>query len=253
MDIRFNTHQPIVSHLNYAITSLSWSAKLTSNSHSLQTSFSTVKDNDINLTDYECAFLSRSKEISDLSSVASYQLDASLRSTNAYVSPAVDISRVGVMAISNVINNDSTNETNHGGGNCIAKYVTPPTTLQSSQDSEDVLVYLTAYLPPTASINVYAKVANYQDSDTFESHSWILMTPNATVVSDKTNKNDYKEIQYNLPTSVKTGLNGAVQYTNSSGVKFTGYRIFAIKIVLLAADTSIIPLVKNLRVICALM
>ena len=40
-----------------------------------------------------------------------------------------------------------------------------------------------------------------------------------------------------------------MQYTNSQGVTFTGYKFFKIKIVLLSPNTSIVPRVKDLRAI----
>ena len=65
-------------------------------------------------------------------------------------------------------------------------------------------------------------------------------------ISDRFN---YKEYKYLLPTSSMTGSGKQVQYTNGSGTTFTGYKYFAIKIVLIADNPAIVPRVADLRCI----
>lgn len=245
MDIRYNYHQPTVSQIVLNLTQLVWSGRFFSNSHVQDASFSSITPNVTNDTPSEQVVLSASDE-----TAASYQLAGAMTTDTAYLSPVVDISHLGSNLVSNIINNDATGETNPSGGNALFRYVTKQTTLAENQDAEDLHVYLTVYLPSSATVKVYAKLVNFEDSDGFDTHSWIEMTAPSVPVSDRNNKNDYKEMAFNLPASVLTGTNEEVQYTNSSGVTFTGYRTFAIKIVGLAADNSVIPFIKNVRAVC---
>ena len=58
-----------------------------------------------------------------------------------------------------------------------------------------------------------------------------------------------------ISSSYMTGTNGEVQYTNGSGIKFTGYKYFAVKIgitvdnVAGVQNTAIYPRVGDLRCI----
>ena len=46
-----------------------------------------------------------------------------------------------------------------------------------------------------------------------------------------------------------TGINNTVQYTNSENVTFSGFKKFAIKILLTTSDRSNPPRVRDLRVL----
>lgn len=245
MDIRYNLHQPVVPQIVLNLTQLSWNARLYSNSHVQDSSFSTIVVNTTNDTTSERAILSASDE-----TVASYQLRGTMTTNTKWLSPVVDISHPGTTLISNIVNNDATGETNPNGGNALFRYVTKQTTLDDDQDAEDLHVWLTVYLPASTTAKVYAKLSNVEDSDDFDTLSWIEMEAQSTPVSNKSNKNDFKEMEFRLPDSVLTGPNEEVQYTNSNGVTFTGYRSFAIKIIGLAADNSVIPIYKNARALC---
>jgi hypothetical protein len=254
MDIRYNTHQPAVSQLVFNNSSITWSGRYTSNNHVQDAIFSPVSINDNNTTTYERACLSRSTEVAAIGSAASYQLNGLLSTETRYLSPVIDVSQMGAILVANIINNSDTNETAYGGGDAIAKYVTRPTTLAANQDAEDLIVYLNQYMPSTSMINVYAKIKNAADNDLFDSHAWIKMTPSSTTMfSDISNPRDLREFTYTMPASVKTATNGAVQYVNSGGVTFTGYLTFAIKIVMMSSESSVVPLCEKLRVICVQM
>jgi hypothetical protein len=246
MDLRYNYHQPIIPIISLNQTNIEWSARLFSNSHVQDTSFTIVLPNALNNTLSERAVLSASDE-----TTPSYQIKGILSSFTPYLSPVVDISQTGASLVSNIINNDATNETNPGGGNSLTRYLTRQTTLVANQDAEDLNVYLTVYRPASTEVRVYAKLMNFEDSDPFDTHDWIEMTPTASLpVSDKSNTTDYKEIEYVLPDDVLTGSNGEYQYVNSADVTFTSYRTFALKIVCLAVDNSIVPFPHNIRAVC---
>jgi hypothetical protein len=70
-----------------------------------------------------------------------------------------------------------------------------------------------------------------------------------TVISDSENQNDLNEYEFKIPDAQLTGASGEVQYVNSSSVTYTGFKQFAIKIVLLSTSPSRVPRVRDFRAI----
>ena len=170
---------------------------------------------------------------------------------NKNLSPAIDRKRTNLLTIENLINNDSTGEESTTGGNAKARYITRQVQLAEDQDAEDLKVLITAYKPSNANIKVYYKIKHETDGEDFGDKSYVEMTQttSSTIVSDNTNTRDFKEFEFDIPTAKKTGSRGEVQYTNSNGGTFTGYRIFAIKVVMLTTDSNNPPRLKDLRAI----
>ena len=73
----------------------------------------------------------------------------------------------------------------------------------------------------------------------------------ADVYSSLATRGDFKEYTYGFASANLTGPNGEVQYTSASGIKFTGYKYFAIKIGIVNTqnNTAIYPRVGDLRAI----
>jgi hypothetical protein len=67
--------------------------------------------------------------------------------------------------------------------------------------------------------------------------------------SSLSDRDNFKEYMYTIPTSYMTGDMGQFQYTSGSGVKYTGYKYFIIKIVLTSTNAAIVPRVADLRCI----
>ena len=190
-----------------------------------------------------------------------------LFSTNSRVSPAIDIQRTYMVNVENEVNADQTNEatvyipgrvsSNTAGGSAKARYITKVIDLKDGQDAEDIKVILDAYTPPSSNVNVYYKVLNREDNETFGDRGYVLMNDvtSNVIVSSVDNRFDFKEREYDVPDfddTYKNGANtttGVLNYTNSSGVQFAGFKKFAIKIVLTATDTTNPPRVRNFRAI----
>lgn len=190
----------------------------------------------------------RSQELSDLSGGASIYYDCSIVSNNEYVSPVIDLNRTYTIYVENLINNDLTGEAGTSGGNAWNKYISQKIELASENDAEDMKIFFSGYRPSNSNISVYVKLLNAEDKETFDNKNWILMTPkSASLYSSDENEYNYKEFEYNLPASMKTGALGEVEYTNAAGAKFLGYRYYMIKIVLTGTDTAAVPKVKGLR------
>src|SRR5690606_14942337 len=100
-------------------------------------------------------------------------------------------------------------------------------------------------------IKVYAKTLNGNDSDIFENLDWEpLDMTSKDLYSSQENRNDFKEFEYSFPVSTLTGDNDEYQYVNSSGITYTGYKYFAIKIVLLSENSVDVPRCKDMRAVC---
>lgn len=246
--LRMNVLQPMVRQLKFTGTSIDWAARTTEQGNTLRTSFESVTINENNEFDTERRVLSATDEDADLGGASSLQIKGTMRTFTPYLSPVVDLAYLGAIVVGNNINNDSTGETAASGGNALARYISRVVVLNEDQDAEDMKVFLTLYQPITTTVKVYAKYLHAEDSDLFKDRPWVELDRTATAsYSDRENKQDFREAEYRLPASVLTGAGGEVQYENSQGVTFTGYKYFAIKIVMLSPSTSLIPRGKDLR------
>ena len=195
--------------------------------------------------------LSRTLESSGISGAKSAELSFNLTTDDSRVSPAIDIERVNAIIVDNKINNDTTGETNASGGNAEARYITRILPLAEGQDAEDIKVKLNAYKPSTTDVKVYYKILNGEDSDNFDDRNWVQMNQKtlSTVYSDSENEEDFKIFDFEIPAAQLTGATGEVQYTNSQGITFTGFKYMSIKVVLTSSSDSVVPRVKDLMAI----
>jgi hypothetical protein len=236
------------SMLNFAETSTVWTAKATSNAAVIDSSFSNINVGDNSDFGTEKTIYGGTAETANLGGQKSLTAQALLTTTSEFVSPIIDLNRTFAISVWNLINNDSTGETGISGGNAINKYISQKVTLDNGQDAEDLQVYLTAYRPPSSDLQVFAKLINAQDGDTFSAKNWIQMTAStgSSAYSSISDKNDFKEFKYKLPTASMTGSSGEYQYVKS-GVTFTGFKYFQIKIVFLGSNSALVPTVSDAR------
>jgi hypothetical protein len=137
-------------------------------------------------------------------------------------------------------------ETSASGGPALVKYVTKKVVLDAGFDSGDINVYLTAYRPVNTDINVYYKILNRNDTQTFETGNWQLMTKtNSCDTLYSQTRGDTYEYSFAPGT---TGVDqGYVTYTSSTGQVYTTFSQFAIKVVLTTTDNTAVPFVSDLR------
>ena len=139
-------------------------------------------------------------------------------------------------------------ETSPTGGPALAKYVTKKVVLDAGSDSGDINVYLTAYRPVNTDISVYYKILNRNDTQTFESGSWQLMTKtNSCDTLYSQTRSDVHE--YSFAPGVGGVDQGYVTYTSSTGQTYTSFSQFAIKVVLTTTDNTAVPFATDLRAI----
>lgn len=240
-----------ISRLNLQQTRTSYTGKLATSTTTRDSAFKEFADNGETYLDARKFILGDDQETSGLSGAdsADFKLDFSNFTNNRH-SPAVDINRMGLITTEFFVNNDETNEDQTGGGNATARYISKTVTLEEGLDAEDLRVLVTAYLPSVATLAVYGKFLNAQDADTIDDRPWqeLSRTTVSTVVSSDEDKDDFKEIEFNLPTSVLTGSNDEYQYT-SDGVTYTGYKYFRLKLVLLTSNEAKSPVIADYRAI----
>jgi len=150
---------------------------------------------------YEGVLKSKSNEVYDADKSIVIQTTLNRSPLTDKIGPVVDIQPVGVVAMSNIINNDITGE-NTKGGNSDAKYISKKVVLGEGLDAEDIKVYVTANKPPQSEIYVYAKILNGSDSDNFDDKDWsLLVQETPSVYSDSGDENDYLEFAYTFDTA----------------------------------------------------
>ena len=89
-----------------------------------------------------------------------------------------------------------------GDGTAKARYISKKVVLADGQEAEDIKLFIAAYKPAGTEMYVFAKFWNGADPESFDSKQWTqLSTPNS-LISNKSNTNDFIEYQYGL--SIKT-------------------------------------------------
>jgi hypothetical protein len=225
-------------------------------SYSLESGYNTV------ITEYaERVFpdksrymLSYSSENSILSD-PSIQLRTELSTTNEYVAPIIRFDSSHLALLTNIVNNDTTNE-NTRDGLANAKYISRIVTLADGMDAEDIKVYVDAYKPKNTEVHVYGKFQNAEDFSNFDTLDWIELTQVTpeNVYSDPKDQTDFREFEYEIPDANKNVTTGIFEYGDSnleSTGKFIGFKKYSIKIVLTTETDYEFnpPKVTDLRVI----
>lgn len=162
----------------------------------------------------EVTILSRVDELAlfgNASPTSTARVRAIMTTTSPYVSPVIDIRRAQSIFVHNIINSNTTGESNSSGGSLLNKYISKPVTLADGQDAEDLLVKLTAYKPPNNDVKVWMKVRHDEDVAPFNENLWIEMNYSNTFFSSDANRNDFIEVDYVVPDAYKNA-NGVLQY-----------------------------------------
>ena len=207
---------------------------------------------------------SRSLEVASGGESFHLQIDMENLSSNSqkYSSPVIDIESAALTAFGYIVNNSSANE-DGTQGSASSKYVSKTITLANGLDAEDLKVYLTAYNPncltsDAQAIKVYGKFQNSEDSAPFDEKKWTELTIEKDTKSQDSNRFDFRELEFSLPTSNSGQLasfnpDGSAgeefSYTDAAGITYNTFKYFAIKVVLLSNSHNKVPRLSNLRAI----
>ena len=154
--------------------------------------------------------------------------------------PTVSLSTVsGAGSINAVV--QCTGEEKNSGGPISAKYISRRVTLKDGFDASDLKVILNAYKPLGTDVHVYYKVKNADDPDDFDIKTYTKMSQETSSGTISKGKEDIQEFIFKTP-------NETTAYS-SNNVRYETFKIFAIKIALVAATTYDMPRVKDMRAI----
>ena len=172
----------------------------------------------------------------------SAQMKITMSSDNNYVSPVIDLQRSSLILVGNRIDNQASSvaagfnvpypyveETDKTAGTQLSKHVTKPVTLLS--DAVGLKVLLSANRPSVADFDLYYKTIT--EEQLLDNISWTLAPKTANVPSDE-NKDVFREYTY------------LVGGDNGSLLPFT---TFQLKIVMRTSNSSLVPIIKDLRAI----
>lgn len=221
-----------------------------------------------NYYDYERVLRSYSNEIANgtYGNRGTATFSINMKSTNDYVSPVIDLGAKTFNYIKNIVNNDASNEHTRYG-NAYNRYISKRVVL--TQEAEDLLVYITGYRPVGTDILVYGKFLNQNDNENFDTKAWTELTLKKELqksYSSPQNIDDYRELIYEMPvgrlpvSDERYALNAyldpnsvdpvnVLTYVDSLGEIYTGYSIFAIKIVLLSDNPVVLPTMRDVRAV----
>jgi len=135
-------------------------------------------------------------------------------------------------------------EYDSSGGPSLARYITKPITLADGFDAGDLRVFLSANRRGVSDIHVYYKILSGSDSTQFKDRPYQKMECFNPSTTASLTDNDFREFEYRPSLT-----SDAVTYTSTNGGTFDSFKTFAIKIVLTSSDPSIVPKVKDFRVI----
>ena len=226
-------YQPIVDAFvpNFAVitpagTKVFYDYIGTSNSYVLDTVPNTLNPGtETEFFDKERILVSRTNEVSYMSSAKSSNVHVSLTSDSVLLSPLIDMVKASGTVIGNQVDpvQEIYNEY-YSSGSSKSKYISKIITLAQGQDAQDLQVLLTARRPPNTDIKVYVKFLNSQDSESISSKTWTPMLNNGyNVYTDSTNSGDFKEFVYTTyPYYGMKAITGTVVASNTSNT-VTGY------------------------------
>src|SRR6056300_384221 len=160
----------------------------------------------------------------------SFQLTAVLTTDNEALSPVIDMNRLSVNTIQNIISSNGNSETTATGGGEVARYITKK--IELAEQADIATIYINVLKPGGADIDLYWR-ATAGDEDITAS-TWTAQLP-VTGTSIPFNDSNFQEVQYDIDPF---GANSSF-----SSIQF--------KIVLQGEVSSTPPLVKDFRAICA--
>jgi hypothetical protein len=130
------------------------------------------------------------------------------------------------------------------GGPCLARYITKPITLADGFDAGDIRVFLGANKPSGTQVHVFYKILSGSDITNFRDRPYEKMETFNETINASLNLEEFREYEYRPSLT-----SDEITYTSADGVTYDSFKQFSIKIVMTSDDTSVIPKIKDLRII----
>jgi hypothetical protein len=212
--------------------------------YSTESSFTNIVPNDNFYFTSARAVLSAINETTYLSSAKSFFYNITLLSSNANVSPVIDLQRTNIFCIHNKLdeptNSNTTGfvaETDPDGGSAAAKYITKEINLENPATAIDVR--LAASIFPTSSIEVYRKTRGVDDETPMDDIPYVQLTQdNVAINAENRSQSPYNE-------SYKDDF---FDY-NFSEASIPEFSAFKIKIVMKGSNPAYPPRLTDMRAI----
>ena len=247
IDVLYPTMQEVIlpeTSIAYALrTTSSQSLAGTENTYQKPTTYTSIISNQSYYPDSPQQIASTINETTSMAGAKSFDLRATLSSTNSFLSPMIDLERTSVHAIANRIDNPQVlNGTDSGknnvdnflaetaptGGSALAKYITRKVTL--AQSSVGLRIIFAANRPDGSDIEVYHKTQAAGDDAVFGGLNWVQATID-NAVSSTDDPREFRDHEYTVDLSSAP------------------FQIVAVKVVFKSQDSTKVPRIKDFRVI----
>jgi hypothetical protein len=129
-------------------------------------------------------------------------------------------------------------------GPCLAKYITKPVVLADGFDAGDLRVYMAVNKPSGTEVTVFYKILSSSDSTVFKDRRYQKMECFNPTTAVSVTDSDFFEFEFRPSLTADQAT-----YTSDNGVTYDNFKTFAIKIVMTSLDPSVVPSVKDLRII----
>jgi hypothetical protein len=129
-------------------------------------------------------------------------------------------------------------------GPCEAKYITKPIILADGFDAGDIRVFLAGNKQGNSEISVFYKILNSSDTTIFKDRPYQKMVCINPSPAPSQTSFEFTEFEFR-----PSAISNEVLYTSTNGVTYDNFKTFAIKIVMTSSDPTIVPKVKDLRII----
>ena len=126
----------------------------------------------------------------------------------------------------------------------MARYITKPIVLTDGFDAGDIRIFLSANKPVGTELHVFYKILSGSDTTNFSDRPYGKFECLNPTVAASINESEFREYEY------RPSLTGnQVTYISDAGVTYDTFKMLSIKIVMTSQDPSVIPKVKDLRII----
>ena len=143
--------------------------------------------------------------------------------SNPDLSPVLEVTALGLLTSSNLINNDSTNETLPASGNALSRFINSPVQLADGMEAQDILVQCALLQPPGSSIEVYGKfqAAADFDADFNNDLPWIKLDrdDNHSPYGNSASETAFTDFGFKIPDA--NLVNGSFAYTTDRVTELT--------------------------------
>jgi len=162
----------------------------------------------------------------------SIEITATMTSTNEALSPVIDMNRLSLHTIQNIIGkSNSVVETSARGGTELCRYITRKVELAEEADS--FTVFFDANKPGAGDIKLFYRILEGGEAGDINDKDFIEATPTDPI---PVNEGGFSEIRYDVVESTLSNK-------SFSTIQF--------KIVLMSSNSSLVPRIKDFRAICA--